>query len=143
MGYYAEMLPEASGRGPSLCSGPRPLREPAAGGDARTPAASPSNPASKHNPLAPESPGWASQSSPICGMRTAPPRYYNLGNVEPGASISPLLRPPGFPIGSAPALLVPAFLMYGIGCRQGKGDEPDPGRAPRLLSTGPGCLTSD
>ncbi len=79
------------------------------GGHARTPAASLSGPASKHTA--------AAKRSPICGMRPSPPRYYNLANVEPGALITPLLRPPGFPFGFAPVLFASvlfaaAFLMY-------------------------------
>jgi hypothetical protein len=62
----------------------------------------PSGPASKHKPLASESPVWAGQRPPVWGMRSAPLRHYNLVNVEPGASITPLLRPPGFPVGFAP-----------------------------------------
>ena len=62
------------------------------------PAASPSAPASKHKPLAPESPIWASQRPPICGMRWA----------ALGATLSATLsRAPRLP----PSLGRPAFLL--------------------------------
>jgi len=43
-------------------------------------------------------------------MRSAPLRYYNPVIVEPGASITPLLRPPGFPVGFAPTFVALATL---------------------------------
>jgi hypothetical protein len=62
------------------------------------------------SPQATASPVWASQRPPVWGMRSVSPRHYNLVNVEPGALIFPLLRPPGFPFGFAPASLYRRFL---------------------------------
>jgi hypothetical protein len=50
------------------------------------PAASPSSRASKHR--------GAAKRSPNCGMRPAPPRYYNPVSEELGAPITPLLGCP-------------------------------------------------
>lgn len=50
------------------------------------PAASPSSHASKHR--------GAAKRSPNCGMRPAPPRYYNPVSEELGAPITPLLGRP-------------------------------------------------
>jgi hypothetical protein len=73
-------------------------------GGRRALVAPPPTPHRSTRPTAYGSPGWASQRPPVWGMRAASPRRYNLVVVEPGASITPLLRPPGFPIGFAPPL---------------------------------------
>src|SRR5215208_5701994 len=58
---------------------------------------SPSLGVSKHTPSVRESFIWRRKKSPIWGMCSDPPRYYNLTIVKPGAPLSPSEeRRPGF-----------------------------------------------
>jgi hypothetical protein len=98
-------------------------------------------------------------------MRLVPPRCYDLVIVKPGSPLFPPPRNGGpvFLLASSQPATASAFLETrrglvadgtfsslsvdagrtppALGCRQEKW--PDPGRAPRLLSTGPGFITSD
>jgi hypothetical protein len=96
--YYAEMLPEASGRGPEQSEGPRPLRDPAAGAMRVPPPLPPPTPHPSTTPSRPNPPVGLGKDSP----------FAVCGRPRPGTTISATLsRGPRFP----PSLGRPAFLL--------------------------------
>ena len=70
---------------------------------------SPSLRLSKHRPSVKKSPNWARKKSPILGMCSDPPRYYNPINRQAGRPLRlpPSQERPGFSVDCPPVVLGP------------------------------------